>query len=370
MRNKYFSVLSLLLFAVFSYAEPVPIGFTLYSSVENAGRWIAENHNDSCQNHLSEGLKSFDAVTFNIDYKGWHQGDINDPMNQVRGAGYLELTPATAEFVSDLMNCFEHAIALNYRVVVLKLKIMDLIRPESKNVWRSKIEFDPFNGNYASAPFGPVGLAKQAIRFFNGLQNSTRLVVSVNDEYGQSLIKFPHSWAKIFRNLKDLSDSISSTAVGINLSSGFPHLLASTVKTKKEIAAALVELDVIGWSLYRPFYGVNPHSVLEQQKREAARIKQFMKKMNLTRQKMAVFEFGVTRRENPYNWNGANIRLSDQARAYQSWLKLLQTGNTPVEVVFSFWFQHFDPRRSSKQALLDYKSGQKVRYNLLAWTPW
>jgi hypothetical protein len=110
---------------------------------------------------------------------------------------------------------------------------------------------------------------------------------------------------------------------------------------------ALAELDMVGWSLYRPFIGVTQGFVKWEQKEHVKDLRRWMDGHSLKGKPLAIFEFGVTQRLLPSDWNKNHFSKADQRNAYLSWIDLLQTpGGSDVVGPFTFWFGMDDPRTS------------------------
>jgi len=127
---------------------------------------------------------------------------------------------------------------------------------------------------------------------------------------------------------------------------------------------ALSGVDLIGWSLYKPFSGTNYDDVKNNQQDAAADLRNYLDDMGLKNISMTIFEFGVRNRFWPSNWDSALTDLCDQSTAYHAWIELLQKEETSVKSFFTFWFDSFDPRYTTFHAILDYKENYKIHPNL------
>jgi len=194
-KNKIFfsTVLLFSTFFPFLAEAKIPLGFTIYSSIENTQSFMAID-SGSCEKGLENGVGNFDSVTFNIDYKRWHQSDPENPLNTFSDKpGYLYVEPASEEYKNKIVKCLVYAHALGYSPVVLKIKLMDYIHPNdsSKNVWRAKIKFNPLNGTYAHGNGSPLDLAESTSAAYFNQTGSGGLVVSVHDEYIEPIKFYP-----------------------------------------------------------------------------------------------------------------------------------------------------------------------------------
>jgi len=226
----------------------IPIGFTIYSATEYTNNFTAVD-TGSCENSLESGVGSFDAVTFNVDYRRWHQGDPENPLKTFSNKpGYLHVEPASNQYKENIVECLIYANALGYSPVALKIMLMDYIDPNdsSNNVWRAKIKFNPLNGTFSQGNGSPVDLAESASAAYYSQTNSNDLIVSVNDEYIESIKSYPFEWSQVHTSLMTSLSKQSTLAVNIDwnmLYSAPASSYGSSVKL------ALSGVDLIGWSL-------------------------------------------------------------------------------------------------------------------------
>ena len=346
-------------------SKPLPLAFTMYSVVSDPTSrndpWMT-NRTGTCESLLSYASESFEAATFVADFSKWHQGNPASPPEQPHKGtdldGYIDVEPAPEAYAHELFRCLSLADSMGFAPLTVKIKLMDYSAPDSdgKSVgyWRARAPFDPLKGNFSTNPLGPIGLARQLAQWRSQhLKSGTVLIVSVNDEYVDSIRTYPKSWAHIHRELKGLFSQTSQMQLAVNLDWSFTRYV--TLFNRHKLREAFVPVDLIGWSLYRPFMGSTVSTVMWEQKKFAKDLRKSLDFLGLTKTPQAILEFGVNHKLHPSDWNEDNLSREDQALAYEAWLQLLMKSDVPVSTVFTFWFGSSDPRGAIPDKLKNYK---------------
>jgi hypothetical protein len=335
---------------------------TIYSGSQSPKYWSGKDDDrpEECSALLRKGRRYFQALTINIDFRNWHQGYPEAPLKNNKD-GYLYVYPYTESFIKNLTECIGFAKELDYTPILLKIKIMDYIAPNGvEHKWRAFLRFNPLKGNYILGEQGAVSLAVKSLSRLKDLGYSTDdLIVSINDEYTNSILDYPYQWKNAHIILKErLLETGVEAKIAINLDWALPYFkLKKFYKMRTlnaDLSSLLQELDLVGWSLYRPYWGHGFKGVKRAQLANAMRLRRFMNRMKLESKPMAIFEFGVSNNWRPSSWDIGKRSLKDQKLAYLAWLSLLKEHKTPVTTIFSFWFGHFDPRHVIENELLEY----------------
>jgi hypothetical protein len=340
----------------------VPLAMTIYSASHSHKYWMGKDREAAdCSTLLRSGRDYFQALTLNIDFQKWHQGYPNEPL-KTNNDGFLHIDGYTDDFFNNLVGCMTYAKELGYSPILLKIKIIDYISPDGKtHKWRAFLKFNPLNGNYVTDPKGAVSLAVKTLTRVKALGLTTDdIIISVNDEYTNSIIEYPLEWKQAYSMLKEkLKANGIESKVAINLDWALPYFKLKRFftfrKLKGKLQSFLSEMDLIGWSMYRPYWGFCLKGVRRSQLANSRKLRRFMNKLNLENIPMAVFEFGVANKWRPAAWGIDKRNLKDQRRAYLAWLSLLEDDKSPVTTMFSFWFGHFDPRFVVSDELAEYR---------------